>query len=300
MKLNTFKKLQAFTAKAICNYLVVINNEEIVTDEVVDKIFDFVNVNQIPDKIVLSNEKIKKRIDWNSLEKFKLIRLLARDIDVLENVDIKKYKYSTMELYPLFLIYPQLVDHFEVDFDSLTWEEAVKMLECDDEFIERIDLEKYCPNKSQSLEIVKKFFRNKKIINKINLKNLDDNFTLRRLLIKTGEDFIEKINLNVLKAQDWLDILKEKPDLLEYCNLCLFENNDCYLLVKLIELFPNLDYLIKENKDKISGLGWERLIINNYEKYESVCNWEKLSKKNWDNIVEKNPSLEPLKRRYVF
>jgi len=298
MILDSLKKAQSFSAKALCNYLVTIDDKEIISDEVFEQLFSFVDVNKIQDSTILKNERIKSKINWNHLERFKLIRILSRDISILENVDVKPYKYSLMELYPLFLMYPGLVDYFDVDFDSLSWIEAIKMLECSDEFIDRIDLSKYNINKTQSLELIKKFFKNEKILNQVDLYNLEDNFILRKLLKKTGDKYINKLNLNHLKVADWLDVLETRPELLEHCNLLLFETNDCYNLIKLVEFFPHLDYLIESNKNKISALGWERLLIRNFEKYEKICVFNKLTKKNWDNILEKRPNLENIMKRY--
>ena len=108
-----------------------------------------------------------------------------------------------------------------------------------------------------------------------------------------------KINIKNLKAKDWLDILSSRPELLEYCNLLLFETNDCYPLVELTSFFPELNYLIEENQYKISGLGWEKLLIRDFEKYENICNWERLTKKNWEKIVQRKPELISVMKKYI-
>ena len=299
MKLDSKKKITAFVAQAVCHFLAVLDDKELVSDELFDKLFPHVNISQIPDKYIISNQRIRDRIDWNSLEKFQLIRLLGRDIDLLENVDLSRYNFKVMELYPLLLIYPELIDCLEIDFDNLSSYEAIKLLECNNELIGRMQLSKYKLSKIETIEVIRKFGENNKIMSQVNLKSLD-HFELRNLLKKTGSKYIKKINLNNLKVTDWIDILDKKPDLLSHCNLLLFEKNDCYPLVKLVEMFPQLDYMIEENKDKISSLGWERLIIMDLGRYRGICNWESLSKKNWNNIIRYHPELKPMMGQHIL
>ena len=88
--------------------------------------------------------------------------------------------------------------------------------------------------------------------------------------------------------------------MLDFCNLKIFENNDCYLLTKLALMFPELYYLIHDNIDKISPLGWENLITEDLEKYQDICKWEKFNETNWNNITRKHPSLNYLKQKYFL
>ena len=290
------KKLKAFVAGAICDYLSLIDD---IDDNTFKKLFPFVDINNIPDRILIKNNRIRENANWNALNKYKLIRILVRDLDLLEKIDITKYDFNTMDLYPLFIVQPELVDYFNIDFASLSKFEAIKMLECSSDFVERLDISNYSFSKNEMTFIIKKFSNNEKIMEHINFEDLD-HFILRKLLIKTGTKYVDKINLSFLKATDWLDVLRKKPELIEHCNLLLFEKNDCYLLVKLVEMFPELEYLIEENQEKISALGWEKLVLFNLKKFGKYCKWEKLSKKNWDNIVERHPNLENFKRKYVF
>jgi len=173
------------------------------------------------------------------------------------------------------------------------------MLEVNHSFIDKIDLSKYHYNKLEINEIVKKFSKYEKIIDKLDLLDLD-HFGTRTLLNKTGIKHIDKLDLRKLKNSDWIEILSNRPELLDYCNLLLFEQGDCFLLTKLVKMFPQVDYLVEENKDKITAIGWEKLLIDNPEKYRKMCDFSLLTRKHWDNIVKHHPSLDDLKKQYVM
>jgi hypothetical protein len=258
-----------------------------------------INPNSIQDKELVKNTEMYDFINWNITERNKVIRILARDIDLLERIDIKNYNFSISELFPLFLRYPELIKQLVLDFSKLSPLEAIKILECNEDLIEEIDITNYTFSKKDMLEIISKFRDSEKVMERLDLTVLD-HYSTRNLISKTGIDYIDRVNLNLLKPIDWLDILEQQPDLIDFCNLNIFIINDCYLLTKLVILFPNLSHLIEENKSKISALGWENLINEDLEKYQDICAWEKFTEKNWNSILNKNPHLINIKQRFFF
>lgn len=295
---SDIKSKKEIIKKAICHYVALFDNN-LLSEKFFKHLLPNINVNFIPDRELLSNKKLINNIDWEKFENIKIIRLAIRDKMILEKIDLSKRNFSIKELLPLFLHHPDLVEFFEIDFNSLSSIEAINMLEVNPEFIDKIELSRYHYNKLEINEIVKKFSSKEKIINKLDLSDLD-HFGIRTLLIKTGNKHIDKLILKNLKNTDWLEILSNKPELLDYCNLLLFEQGDCFLLTKLIKLFPQLDYLIEENKDKITAIGWEKLLIENPDKFSKICKFELLSKKNWENIIKYHPNLDDLKKRYIL
>jgi hypothetical protein len=258
-----------------------------------------INPNTISDRDLTKNVEMHDFIDWNIMDRKKVIRVIARDIDLLDRIDMFKYNFSTNELYPIFLQYPELIKQFVNNFDELNPLELIKLLECNYDLIDEIDISKYSFNKKDTIEIVKKFRNSRKIMERIDLGVLD-HFSTRKLICQTGIDYIDRLDTKSLKNTDWIEILKQHPDLLEFCNLKIFENNDCYLLTKLVIMFPELEYLIYDNIDKISSLGWENLILEDLERYQDICKWEKLNETNWNNITRKHPSLNYLKQKYFL
>jgi hypothetical protein len=258
-----------------------------------------INPNTILDKELVKSIDLHDKINWGIIEKNKAIRILARDISLLERIDIEELKISTADLYPIFIQHPELIHEFVEDFDKITPLEAIRLLECNEDLIDYIDITKYKFNKNDMSEMVKKFIFSKRIMERLDLSSLE-HFSTRKLICKTGVDYIDRLNISQLKASDWIEILEQHPELIEYCNLSIFENNDCYLLTKLVMNFPEIDYLIIKNADKISALGWENLINEDIERYQDICRWEKFTESNWSKVLRKHPQLSSVKQKYYI
>lgn len=293
---DSIKHDKEMIAKAICHYVALLDG---IPDKLFQKLLPFINVNHLSDQELLANKRLKDHIDWNSFNNVKIIRLIIRDKSVMQKIDLKHYSFKLKELIPLFLNHPDLIDEFDLDFSKLGPIEAINMLEINAEFIDKIDLGKFTYDKLQLNQIVLKFSKHEKIIKKLNLTLLD-HFSTRNLLIKTGNKYVDNLDLTKLKDTDWFEILKTKPQLLEHCNLSLFEKGDCYLLTKLVLMYPSLDYMIANNKHKISALGWENLICKEPVAYSQYCNFSIFSKKNWNNILRYHPRLIETKNKYML
>ncbi len=276
--------------KAICHYAALIDSK-ILPEPIFNILSKFINPNFIDDKSLLLNNRIKDHIDWDKLDKMKLLRLIIRDKYVLERLDLNKHDFTLKDLIPVFIMHPDLIEYFDIDYDSLSAIDAIKLLETNINFLSKIDLGKYTYSKSEIGKILESFHRYPQIIDKINLKTL---------IIKCGEKYIKNLDLKKLKALDWIEIIKSKPELVEYCDLSILQTGDCFLLTKLVKILPHFDYLIEENRYKISALGWEELLIFDHEKYSKYCNFDSLSKKNWENITSYHPSLTNLMNRYIL
>lgn len=258
-----------------------------------------INPNAIHDKDFIRNTEMYNYVNWNLLNRNKAIRLLSRDIELLNFLDIKKYNFSILELFPIFINHPEIIEYFIEDFSTITPIEAIRLLECNEDLIEKIDISKFDFNKKDMLEIINKFKHSEEILQRLDLSKLD-NYNTKNLILKTGIDYIDRLNTKQLTAIDWLNILEKQKDLIDFCDLSLFERGDCYLLTKLVAIFPELYYLIIKNADKISPLGWENLIKLDYETYSEVCRWEKLSELNWNNLIKVNREIAIKKQKYFI
>jgi hypothetical protein len=284
--------------KAICHYAALIDSKYL-PEPFFNVLSKFINPNFIDDKSLLSNERIKNHIDWDKLDKLKLLRLIVRDKYILERLDLNKHDFTLRDLIPVFIMHPDLIDYFEIDFNTLSGIDAINLLKINTVFIEKIDLGKYKYSKNEIVQILESFHGCPKIIENLNIENLD-HYAIRTLVIKSGEKYLEKLDLKKIKALDWLEILKKRPDFIKYCDLDLFQTGDCFLLTKLVQIVPDLSYLIEENKEKISALGWEELLVFDQEKYSKHCNFDCLSKKNWVNITNYHPGMINLMNRYIL
>lgn len=259
-----------------------------------------VNPNSFSDREIISKEEIHDSINWNSMERNKVIRILSRDISFINNFNLYEYNFSIMEWYPLFLKHPYLIDEINIDFNNLNTSEAILLLECNQDLVDKIDIFNYEFKKRDILHIIKKFKRSEKIMNKLNLNSLD-HYNTAKLICETGELYLKNLDLKKLKATDWINILEKKPELINYCDVNIFIKNDCYLLTKFVILYPMYEDLIYENVDKISGLGWEYLLIKDIERYRDICKWNKLSENSWNNIIRYHPELKVEKqKRFLF
>ena len=297
-KILDFQSKKEIIKKAICHYAALIDSK-ILPEPIFKVLSKFINPNFIDDKSLLNNERVKNIIDWDKLDKLKLIRLIVRDKYIIERLDLNKHDFTLRDLIPIFIMHPDLIEHFDLDYDNLSAIDAIKMLEININFLSKIDLGKYTYSKHEISKILDSFHKTPEIIEKLNLDTLD-HFAIRTLLKKSGEKYIHKLDLKKIKALDWMEILKSKPELLNHCDLRMFQTGDCFLLTQLIQVFPHLDYLIEENRYKISALGWESLLIHNPDKYSKYCNFELLSKKNWENITKYHPGLTNLRNRYIL
>ena len=284
--------------KAICHYAALID-PKILPEAIFSVLSKYINPNFIEDKALLSNDRIKEHIDWDKLDKMKLIRLIIRDKYILERIDLNKHDFSLRDLIPVFIVHPDLIEFFDIDYNSLSAIDAIKLLEINVNFLSKIDIGKYTYTKAEIGKILESFYKYPQVLEKLNFDILD-HYAIRTLIIKSGEQYLHKLNIKKLKALDWVEILKLKPELINHCDLDIFKVGDCFLLTKLVQILPHLDYLIDENKDKISAIGWETLLIYDCEKYSKYCNFELLSKKNWDSIVKYHPSMNNLMNRYVL
>lgn len=216
--------------KAICHYVALLDSN-FLPESIFKKLSKFINPNFIDDKSLLLNERIKNYIDWDKLDKLKLIRLIVRDKYVIERLDLNKHDFTLKDLIPIFVMHPDLIEHFDMDYDNLSSIDAIKLLQINSNFLHKIDLGKYKYSKSEIIKILESFHKNPDIINKLNLETLD-HFAIRTLILKSGDKYIDKLDLKKVKALDWLEILKNKPELIDYCDVSIFQTGDCFFINK--------------------------------------------------------------------
>ena len=78
----------------------------------------------------------------------------------------------------------------------------------------------------------------------------------------------------------------------KYCNQDILVNNDCLNLIKIAHCVPEAYDLIVNNADKISGLGWEKLLKLDFKKYSEICNWSSLNNLNFKILKKLYPEIE--------
>ena len=122
-----------------CMYKDRMTNEELL------HLFDSIDYETIEDRYLADDPRLYPYIHWDRLTKMQAVRMAARNLDILEYVDLKKYQYKIREVF--FLIkrdFSLLFKYFNFDFENLSHDDAYFLL-ClgSEEFYEMVDVKKY-------------------------------------------------------------------------------------------------------------------------------------------------------------
>lgn len=263
-------------------------------DEIFSLFLNHISLISLEDRCFLEDQRIRKLVNWNKVNRRQLIRLMTRDISILDKIDLKEKKFRVDELEFFLKFHPDCVNRFDIDFDNLLPKEYIVLLNIDPNFCDYCDLKTIPFDRLQLQEIVKKFVQNEKIMNKLDFDKFD-NYIKRQILKKTGEKYIDRINIKLFNALDWVDLILKRPSFFNLCDKGVFIKDDCFYLVKIAGSVPEAYNLIVENKDKISGLGWEKLLLLDYQKYSPICNWKSLKNLNFKILKKVYPEIEQFK-----
>lgn len=274
---------------AICHFT-LFNLKEI-NDDFFKKLINFVDLSNINDREFFANERLKKFVDYNRINKKQLIRLAIRDPQILNNININKFKFKIKELEYFLNLWPEYTELFKFDIKNVTADELLILLNININYVDQIDFAKIKFSKFHLTKLIKKYNHRDQIIKKILSSNeLLDNYQIRNLILQTGDKYLHNLDIGKLNELDWLNILSYKPELFVHCDLQIFEKNDCYLLTKLAKYIPDVELLIIKNKEKITNLGWENLLRLDFEKYYPLCCFDCLSTVTRNKFIHK---LEP-------
>lgn len=281
--------IQASLSKIISDDLYLLNDLEI------EHMLKYVDFNKIPDRIIADNDFVYHMINWDLVDRMKIIRLVSRNINLTNFIDISIYKYSIEEVKNMLKIHPILIDNLNIDLEKISTKEAFILLTIGiDEISFRIDVESYNFTPKQAYEIIEFNEFSETIMRKVNLNQLKD-YHICDIIINTGDKYFDILDLKKLTARKWLEIFQNIPKLVQSCDLNIFKTCDIYNSIELICMFPHedFDFLIKDRdyQSEISSFGWEKLIINKPNEYIDICCYWKLNETNWKNIIESHPDL---------
>ena len=285
--LNTIVK--AMLNYTFCRYKETLSHEELV------HIFNTLDYEKIEDRFLADDPRLFPYIRWDKVTKMQAVRMAARNLDILNYVDLKRYKYTIREVF--FLIkrdFDILFKYFDFDFDNLSHDDAYFLL-ClgNKKFYDMIDIKKYDFNFIEMINIIRAYEHKREVIMDLNYTELK-NYQVTEILIMTGEESLDLFNLDELSTLNWLDLLVYQPEFLSYCDFDKFVEGDPFNLVQLIVLFdkPDLTYLLDRiDLNKITPFGWEKLLISRPDKFVSLCDFRKLNESNWAVIGVYSPEL---------
>lgn len=281
--------IQAFLSKIISDEWSEMNQNELY------HLCQYVDYNKIPDRTIADNELLHHMIPWHNLDRMKIVRIVARNIKITDFIDLSSYNYTIREVRNMLKMRPTLLDKLNIDLDVIRHEDAFSLLTIGaEEISNKIDIKKYDFTAKETYEIIEfnSFLDN--VVREFDLNKLKD-YHICNIIIKTGDEFFDILDLKKLTARKWLEILNVRPELFRYCDLSKFKQSDIYNSVELICLFPNedLDFLIKDRDyiEELSALGWEKLIISKPNEFIDICCCWKFNETNWKNITNYHPQL---------
>ncbi len=282
---------------AICQY-VAFTLPDRVTDEDYKILLKFIKPTAfkgIDDQTFLKNKRLVRLVDYERLDRQQVIRLMTRNTWIFENINLDHWKFFVKEVEIFLRSHPQYVRNFNFDINLLTGSEIIILLKADLNYLYEIDFNNKKFSRLDFQDMIKYFANINLAMEKLNFEQLD-NFQIRTLILNTKAKYINELDLTKLNALDWLAILEEHPKLINHCPIEIFETGDYFNLVKLVCILPELYPLIEKNRDNISALGWEKLILRDYQLYEDICQWHKLREGNWKAILNKRPFLRQYKQ----
>lgn len=280
--------------KAMLNHTFCMYKDTLDKDELLH-LFNTIDYEKIEDRFLSDDPRLFPYIHWDRVTKMQAVRMAARNLEILNYVDLKKYDYKIREVF--FLIkrdFNILFKYFDFDFENLTHDDAYFLL-ClgHEKFYDMIDKKKYNFNFIEMINIIRAYEHKRNVILDLNYQELK-NYQVTEILIMTGEESLDLFDLNTLSTLNWLDLLMYQPNFLYRCDFDKFVEGDPFNLVQLIVLFdkPDLTYLLDRiDLNKITPFGWEKLLIARPDKFSSLCDFKKLNESNWVVIGAYSPEL---------
>ena len=284
----------AFLADIFCKHWMEIPKP------MLNHIANVIDYELVNERYIVNNEELRNVVKWHRMGKMNLIRILIRcldqDIDVIKNIKphLNKFDYNIKNLTHLLGRRPHYIEYFPIDLSKITTTEAATVMSIGESyFLGKVDLLKYNFNFRESMEIIKGYCYDRKIIEQVNYKSLKG-YQVSEILINTGVRDIDILDISTLTNIDWINLLEHNPEMLKYCNYDKFIDGDIFYSIKLYCMFdsPDLSYLIMDRDlSEISPFGWEKLLIENPKKFLAHCNLSKLDENNWNNILKSHPEL---------
>ena len=285
---------EAFLLDILCNHWKEVSRETL------KHVNNSVDYKYVPERNLIESEYLRSIIKWEKFEKMKLIRILIRfidheikDLDVIIN-KLKNHKYKIKDIQFILSRSPGYIKHFSIDLSKITTLEAASLLSYGHEYyLDKIDLLKHKFNFKESMNIIVGYKYNRDILEKVNYNSLKG-YQVAEIIINTNERDIDILNLSTLTNIDWVNLLKERPNMIKYCDYEKFKKGDIFYSIKLCCMFdePNLSYLIKERgMSEISPFGWEKLIIEKPEIFLEYCDFTKFDEYNWKKILDSHPGF---------
>lgn len=287
------KEIKQIIGTSLINRVLIYDFDNL-TSEQVDVLAKKADLSKITDTILPYCEYLHPILDWSKFDKFKLIRMIARNNKIIKYVDVTKFDFTLRDILPCVKINPELIHEFKVDLNSLNKVDALELLKTGkDYFIENVSFNTDEFTATESFFIVKNFDFNPILMSKFKIseQNINPQY-LREIIIKTGTEFIDDFNLDTLEPVDWIAILKNDKLMIKYCKPEIFKRGDIFFLIEFLMMFPEyIEWINEENKDKITCLGWEKLLVKFGDEMADMCDFSIITEVSWSRLKNERPGL---------
>jgi hypothetical protein len=242
---------------AICHFTLF--NVKEIEDSFFEKLINFIDLSNISDREFFSNDRVKKFVNYDKLNKKQLIRLATRDPEILNKVNINKFKFKIKELDYFLKSWPEYIELFSFDLRKISGDELLILLSINIKYANEVDFLNINFSKYHLTQLIKNYYHRDFIISKVlEIDDVLDNFQIRHLILQTGAKHFSKLNFDKLNELDWFTILTNRPELFNYCDISIFEKNEEIIEdpIKLLQQISRskLDTSkLKENDHRILG-----------------------------------------------
>ena len=301
---------------------------DVLTKEEFAYVSQDIDWNQVPDNYIKYNDSILKKIDWGKhFDKYKALRLLMANI--IDGHDVTKYpmhhyEYSFEEVVTSLQMQPTLLEHINISGD-VTIYQVLRVARKRPEFLSMYDFNTEDITEEELLDLIK--VGNKDFISKMNVDwsrfstherfkiikaskfdentlesagAFDEDFTnpyhVREIIIKTGDEYLDLLNLDCLFPADWVKILRYHRHLYTRMNLDYLLSGDIYYLIQICMILPDfVEYITEDNAHKISSRGWEKLLVkygtDDDNRLINLCDFSKIEQRSWRYMQKEKPEL---------
>jgi len=301
---------------------------EVLTKEEVSFLAKSVDWSNVTDTYIKYNADLLSKIDWKlHVNKHLALRIALSDLSDSQSIDkypLHLYEYTFREVIDAVCIYPSILEHITIVGDIMV-DHIVKVAKERPEFLTMYDFNTSDLTEEDIFKLMKvgnKDFNDSVEIDFSNLKDFDkfkliksndfsqnilestgvfceefnNPFYVRQIVIKTGDEYLDALNLDCLFPSDWIKILRQHRYLSDRINIQDFLNGDIYYLIDLCMMLPEyVEYITQENSHKISSLGWQKLLIkygtDDDNRLVKLCDFGKIEQRSWKIIQKEKPEL---------
>lgn len=255
-----------------------------------------IDPNKLEERKLSLNKEYFPYIDWNKLKKDKLIRLLCRNKDILDFINLKEMNFNIKEATLLLKSFPEYSEIIQINIqDNHKIQDLVELAKWgnNQKIIQQLDLKQNDILSKHIFQIIRAHDYQQWILESVELKNLDG-YYISKILEETGDELIHLLDIQKINPLEWLRVLKSRPQLATYC-FDEFENWDIYYLIELIYIIPESKNIILRNIHKLnkaSTLAWEKLLIAQPNIFLEYCDLSIFNEQNWSRIIQSRPELE--------